>query len=73
LAIARAFVKDAPILLLDEPTSALDHRSREHVLQGLENLKANRTTLIISHQPETLLSIDRTLYLKQGVISPSNA
>ncbi len=72
LAIARAFVKDAPILLLDEPTSALDHRSREHVLQGLENLKANRTTLIISHQPETLLSIDRTLYLKQGQISLSN-
>ena len=73
LAIARAFVKDAPILLLDEPTSALDHRSREQVLQGLENLKINRTTLIISHQPETLLSIDRTLYLKQGRLSVSSA
>lgn len=73
LAIARAFVKDAPILLLDEPTSALDHQSRAYVLQGLENLKANRTTLIISHHPETLLSIDRTLDLKQGMISQSNA
>jgi ATP-binding cassette, subfamily B, bacterial MsbA len=66
IAIARAFIKDAPILLLDEPTSALDHQSREQVLLGLENLKANRATLIISHQPETLLSIDRTLFLIAG-------
>ena len=66
IAIARAFIKDAPILLLDEPTSALDHKSREEVLKGLENLKANRTTLIISHQPETLLSIDRTIHLLAG-------
>ena len=67
IAIARAFIKDAPILLLDEPTSALDHASREEVLKGLENLKADRTTLIISHQPETLLSIDRTISLRDGV------
>ena len=69
IAIARAFIKDAPILLLDEPTSALDHNSREEVLKGLENLKANRTTLIISHQPETLLSIDRTVSLRDGIIT----
>lgn len=68
IAIARALIKDAPILLLDEPTSALDHQSRELVLAGLENLKANRTTLIISHQPETLLSVDRTIRLSQGVL-----
>ena len=70
IAIARAFIKDAPILLLDEPTSALDHKSREEVLKGLENLKANRTTLIISHQPETLLSIDRTIHLIAGQLAP---
>jgi len=69
IAIARAFIKDAPILLLDEPTSALDHKSREEVLKGLENLKANRTTLIISHQPESLLSIDRTIHLIGGKLS----
>ena len=69
IAIARAFIKDAPILLLDEPTSALDHKSREEVLKGLENLKANRTTLLISHQQETLLSIDRTVSLRDGVIT----
>ncbi len=73
IAIARAFIKDAPILLLDEPTSALDHQSREHVLRGLENLKANRTTLIISHQPETLLSIDRTLYLIDGHLTTDSS
>lgn len=68
IAIARAFIKDSPILLLDEPTSALDHKSREDVLRGLENLKANRTTLIISHHPEALLSIDRTIHLATGLI-----
>ena len=68
IAIARAFIKDSPILLLDEPTSALDHKSREDVLRGFENLKANRSTLIISHQPEALLSIDRTIQLVTGVI-----
>lgn len=73
IAIARAFIKDAPILLLDEPTSALDHQSREQVLLGLENLKANRTTMIISHQPETLLSIDRTLYLVAGHLTSDSS
>ena len=68
IAIARAFIKDSPILLLDEPTSALDHKSREDVLKGLENLKTNRSTLIISHQPEALLSVDRTIQLVAGVI-----
>ena len=68
IAIARAFIKDSPILLLDEPTSALDHKSREDVLKGFENLKANRSTLIISHHPEALLSIDRTIQLVAGVI-----
>ena len=66
LAIARAFLKDAPILLLDEPTSALDADARDHVLAGLENLKQSRTTLVISHQPETLLSVDRILELDRG-------
>lgn len=69
LAIARAFLKDAPILLLDEPTSALDHHSQENILEGLENLKVDRTTLIISHQPERLLSIDRTLFIEAGCLS----
>ena len=71
LAIARAFLKDAPILLLDEPTSALDADARDHVLAGLENLKRSRSTLIISHQPETLLSVNRLVQLDRGrLLSP---
>ena len=68
IAIARAFLKNAPILLLDEPTSALDKKSREEVLKALEHLKADRTTLIISHHPESLLSIDRTISFEAGQV-----
>ena len=68
IAIARAFLKNAPILLLDEPTSALDKKSREEVLKALERLKADRTTLIISHHPESLLSIDRTISFDAGQV-----
>ena len=68
IAIARAFLKNAPILLLDEPTSALDKKSREEVLKALEHLKADRTTLIISHHPESLLSIDRTISFDAGQV-----
>ena len=73
ICIARAFLKDAPILLLDEPTSALDAESRDQILLGLENLKANRTTIIISHQPEKLLAVDRTLLIQNGTITLTNA
>ena len=68
IAIARAFLKNAPILLLDEPTSALDKESRKEVLKALENLKADRTTLIISHHPESLLSIDRIISFDAGQV-----
>lgn len=63
LAIARAFLKDAPILLLDEPTSALDRDSEEAVLQGLYGLMKNRTTLIVSHSPERLHHLDQVIQL----------
>ena len=66
VALARAQMGEPTILLLDEPTSALDADARDHVLAGLENLKQSRTTLVISHQPETLLSVDRILELDRG-------
>lgn len=61
LAIARAFLKDAPILLLDEATSALDADSEKAVLQGLAELMKGRTALLVSHAPERLLGVDRVV------------
>ena len=61
IAIARAFLKNAPILLLDEATSALDQDSEQAVLRGLEQLMQGRTVMLISHAPERLLRVDRTV------------
>jgi subfamily B ATP-binding cassette protein MsbA len=61
MAIARAFIKDAPILLLDEATSALDKDSEQAVLQGLSGLIKGRTVILVSHAPERLLKVSRTL------------
>ncbi|MBM3376906.1 MAG: ATP-binding cassette domain-containing protein [Betaproteobacteria bacterium] len=63
IAIARAFLKDAPILLLDEATSALDRESEEAVLDGLERLIQGRTVLMVSHSPERLRGVTRTIDL----------
>jgi len=63
IAIARAFLKDAPILLLDEPTSALDRESEMAVNRGIEALMMGRTVIWVSHSPENLFGIDRTIAL----------
>jgi subfamily B ATP-binding cassette protein MsbA len=63
VAVARAFLKDSPILLLDEPTSALDRASEQEVLQGLKALMTNRTTLIVSHSPERIPAVDQIIQL----------
>jgi ATP-binding cassette subfamily B protein/subfamily B ATP-binding cassette protein MsbA len=68
LAIARALVKDAPILVLDEPTSALDARTETYLLGALEQLMAGRTTLVIAHRLSTIRGADRILVLAQGRI-----
>jgi ATP-binding cassette subfamily B protein/subfamily B ATP-binding cassette protein MsbA len=64
IAIARALLKDAPILILDEPTSALDAGTESHLLEALERLKANRTTFIIAHRLSTIRDADRVVTLK---------
>ena len=63
IAIARAFLKNAPILLLDEATSALDRDSERAVLESLERLMVGRTVLMVSHSPERLLGMSRTVSL----------
>jgi ATP-binding cassette subfamily B protein len=66
IAIARAILKDAPILVLDEATSSLDSRS-EHMVQGaLEHLMKGRTTLIIAHRLSTIEGVDQIITLKNG-------
>ncbi|WP_414675591.1 ABC transporter ATP-binding protein [Magnetovibrio sp.] len=66
LAIARAMIKNAPILLLDEATSALDTESERHVQAALEDLMADRTTLVIAHRLSTVVHADLIYVLHQG-------
>jgi ATP-binding cassette, subfamily B, bacterial len=68
IAIARAILKDAPILILDEATSSLDSRSERAVQEALEHLMKNRTTLIIAHRLSTIQSADEIITIKKGRI-----
>jgi len=68
LAIARAFLRDAPLLILDEPTANLDEESGEVVLDALRALARLRTVLLISHRPEPLLVADHVVSLASGRI-----
>lgn len=68
IAIARALLKDAPILILDEATSSLDSRSEQAVQQALERLMKGRTTLIIAHRLSTIQAVDRIITLRNGVV-----
>jgi len=68
ISIARALLKDAPLLVLDEPTSALDTHSEHLLLQALDRLMAGRTTLIIAHRLSTIRHADQILVLDNGRI-----
>ncbi len=69
LAIARALMKDAPVLILDEATSALDSESERKVQQALGHLTAGRTTLVIAHRLSTIEHADEILVVKDGRIA----
>ncbi len=66
LAIARAFLKDAPVLILDEPTSALDAETETLLLGALERLMAGRTTFIIAHRLSTIRRAERIVVIDEG-------
>jgi ATP-binding cassette subfamily B protein/subfamily B ATP-binding cassette protein MsbA len=66
LALARAFLKDAPVLILDEPTSALDGQTEALLLEALRRLMRGRTTLIIAHRLSTIRNADRIVVLQEG-------
>lgn len=68
ISIARAILKNAPILILDEATSALDTESEREVQKALENLMKNRTTFVIAHRLSTIKNADRIIVVKDGVI-----
>jgi ATP-binding cassette subfamily B protein/subfamily B ATP-binding cassette protein MsbA len=69
LSIARAFVKDAPVLILDEPTSALDADNERAILDALARLMEGRTTLIIAHRLSTVRHADRIVVLQDGAVA----
>ncbi|WP_201579036.1 lipid A export permease/ATP-binding protein MsbA [Psychrobacter sp. Pi2-52] len=68
LSIARALLKDAPILILDEATSALDNESEYYIQQALDNVMKDRTTLVIAHRLTTIESADRIAVMDGGQI-----
>ena len=68
ISIARAILKDSPIILLDEATSSLDAESEEKVQNAIINLTKNRTTLVIAHRLSTIVRSDKIIVLKQGKI-----
>jgi ABC-type multidrug transport system fused ATPase/permease subunit len=68
IAVARAFLKDAPILILDEPTSSIDSRTEAVILDALDRLMAGRTTFMIAHRLSTIRRPDRVLVVDGGRI-----
>jgi len=69
IAIARAMLKNAPILLLDEPTSALDTKSEYYIQQALEQLSEDKTVFIAAHRLSTIINADKIIVLDDGVIA----
>jgi len=71
IAVARAFLKNAPILVLDEPTSSIDSRTEAVILDALERLMAGRTTFLVAHRLSTLRNVNTILVLNHGRIVES--
>jgi subfamily B ATP-binding cassette protein MsbA len=68
IAIARAVIRNSPILVLDEPTAALDTESERLVIEALRRLMKGRTVIMIAHRLSTLIDADKIIVLKEGVV-----
>jgi subfamily B ATP-binding cassette protein MsbA len=73
LAIARAFLKNAPVLILDEATSSLDTESEQHIQQALNELMRGRTTFVIAHRLSTIENADLIVVMDQGCVVESGS
>ena len=71
LAIARAFIKNAPIVILDEATSALDNKSEAVVQKAIDNLMQDRTVFVIAHRLSTVKNADKIVVINDGEIIES--
>jgi subfamily B ATP-binding cassette protein MsbA len=69
MGIARAFIRNAPILILDEPTASLDTESEQLVMEGLERLMRGRTVMMITHRLNTIRGADTIIVLHNGIVS----
>ena len=69
ISIARAVLKNSPIILLDEATSSLDSISEEKVQNAVMNLTKNKTTLVIAHRLSTIIRADKIVVMNQGEVS----
>jgi ABC-type multidrug transport system fused ATPase/permease subunit len=68
IAIARAILKNAPILVLDEATSALDSESEYYIQDALKNLMEGKTVIVIAHRLSTIMAMDRIVVMKEGKV-----
>lgn len=68
ISLARAFIKNAPVLILDEPTSALDIKTEEQIMESIEELMKGKTTFLITHRLDTLAGCDLIVHLEKGQI-----
>ena len=71
IALARAFLKNPPVMVFDEATSALDTKTERRIQVSLDKLAANRTTLIIAHRLSTIMNADKIVVLENGSIAES--
>ena len=69
IGIARALIRNNPILILDEPTAALDTESEQRVIEALERLMKGRTVVMIAHRLSTIRNADKIIVLKEGVVA----